>query len=339
MFHELLEKLARREDLSADEASAAMAEIMDGTVSEPAMAGLLMGLAMKGERPAEIVGLARTMRERAVQLSKTYDDAVDLCGTGGDRAGTFNISSVASLVVAACGARVAKHGNRSVSSRCGSADLFEALGVPAAVPPRCVERMLDEAGMAFLFAPIFHPSMRHAAPVRRALGLRTAFNLLGPLTNPVRPRRQLVGVPRPELTELIARSLLLLGSERAWVVHGADGLDEISTVGYTKVSECRHKTVNTFYVHPADYGLPRAAPESIRGGDAAVNAETARTVLAGTLGAPRDIVLLNAGAALLVAGAAPTVREGIAMAADAIDSGRASGVLAKMVALSAGDWS
>src|SRR5450756_664281 len=197
MFHELLEKLARREDLSADEASAAMAEIMDGTVSEPAMAGLLMGLAMKGERPAEVVGLARTMRERAVQLSKTYDDAVDLCGTGGDRAGTFNISSVASLVVAACGARVAKHGNRSVSSRCGSADLFEALGVPAAVPPRCVERMLDEAGMAFLFAPIFHPSMRHAAPVRRALGLRTAFNLLGPLTNPVRPRRQLVGVPRP----------------------------------------------------------------------------------------------------------------------------------------------
>jgi anthranilate phosphoribosyltransferase len=339
MFHELLEKLARREDLSADEASAAMAEIMDGTVSEPAMAGLLMGLAMKGERPAEIVGLARTMRERAVQLSKTYDDAVDLCGTGGDRAGTFNISSVASLVVAACGARVAKHGNRSVSSRCGSADLFEALGVPAAVPPRCVERMLDEAGMAFLFAPIFHPSMRHAAPVRRALGLRTAFNLLGPLTNPVRPRRQLVGVPRPELTELIARSLLLLGSERAWVVHGADGLDEISTVGYTKVSECRHKTVNTFYVHPADYGLPRAAPESIRGGDAAANAETARTVLAGTPGAPRDIVLLNAGAALLVAGAAPTVREGIAMAADAIDSGRASGVLAKMVALSAGDWS
>lgn len=339
MFHELLEKLARREDLSADEASAAMAEIMDGTVSEPAMAGLLMGLAMKGERPAEIVGLARTMRERAVQLSKTYDDAVDLCGTGGDRAGTFNISSVASLVVAACGARVAKHGNRSVSSRCGSADLFEALGVPAAVPPRCVERMLDEAGMAFLFAPIFHPSMRHAAPVRRALGLCTAFNLLGPLTNPVRPRRQLVGVPRPELTELIARSLLLLGSERAWVVHGADGLDEISTVGYTKVSECRHKTVNTFYVHPADYGLPRAAPESIRGGDAAANAETARTVLAGTPGAPRDVVLLNAGAALLVAGAAPTVREGIAMAADAIDSGRASGVLAKMVALSAGDWS
>jgi anthranilate phosphoribosyltransferase len=252
MFHELLEKLTRREDLTADEASAAMGEIMDGSASEPAVAGLLMGLAMKGERPSEIVGLARTMRDRAVKLSKTYDDVTDLCGTGGDRSGTFNISSVASLVVAGCGARVAKHGNRSVSSRCGSADVFAALGVEAASPPPLVERMLDEAGMAFLFAPVFHPSMKHAAPVRRALGVRTAFNLLGPLTNPVRPRRQIVGVPRPEFTELIARSLLLLGSERAWVVHGADGLDEISTVGYTKVSECRDGMVSTFYVHPSD---------------------------------------------------------------------------------------
>jgi anthranilate phosphoribosyltransferase len=334
MFHELLEKLARREDLSMDEAAAAMGEIMDGRVSEPAMAGLLVGLAMKGERPVEIVGLARAMRDRAVALSKPHGDAVDLCGTGGDRAGTFNISSVASLVVAACGAPVAKHGNRSVSSRCGSADLFEALGVAAAAPPPVVERMLDEAGMAFLFAPVFHPSMRHAAPVRRALGLRTAFNLLGPLTNPAGPRRQIVGVPRPELTELIARSLLLLGSERAWVVHGADGLDEISTVGYTKVSECRGGTVRTFYVHPADYGLPRASPESITGGDIADNAAIARDVLAGTPGAPRDVVLLNAGAALLVAGVAGTVADGIAMGADAIDSGRAAKVLARMVAVS-----
>jgi anthranilate phosphoribosyltransferase len=335
MFHELLEKLVRREDLTADEASAAMAQMMDGSVTEAAIAGLLMGLAMKGERPSEIVGLALAMRERAVRLSREYEGAVDLCGTGGDRAGTFNISSVASIVVAACGTRVAKHGNRSVSSRCGSADLFEALGVRAAAPPDLVERMLDEAGIAFLFAPVFHPSMRHAGPVRRALGLRTAFNLLGPLTNPVRPRRQLVGVPRPELTELIARSLWLLGSERAWVVHGADGLDEISTVGYTKVSECRHGIVNTFYVHPADFGLPRATAESIRGGDPAANANTARSVLTGSPGAPRDVVVLNAGAALLVAGAAPTVRDGIAMAADAIDTGRASAVLAKMAAVSA----
>jgi anthranilate phosphoribosyltransferase len=291
---------------------------------------------MKGEQPSEIVGLARTMRERAVQLSKAYPDAVDLCGTGGDRSGTFNVSSVASIVVAACGVRVAKHGNRSVSSRCGSADLFDALGVTASVPPDLVERMLDEAGMAFLFAPVFHPSMRHAASARQALGLRTAFNLLGPLTNPVRPRWQIVGVPRPELTEMIARSLLLLGSERAWVVHGADGLDEISTVGYTKVSECRHGTVNTFYVHPSDYGLARATTESIGGGDAATNAAIARSVVDGARGAARDIVLLNAGAALLVAGRAANVGDGIAVAGEAIDSGRARAVLARMAALSGG---
>ncbi len=335
MVQELLEKLARREDLTSDEAAAAMTEIMDGRATAAAMAAFLMGLAMKGERPAELVGLARTMRERSVKLRTPHEDAADLCGTGGDRAGTFNISSVASLVVAACGVRVAKHGNRSVSSRCGSADLFEALGVSAALPPAAVERMLDDAGMAFLFAPVFHPSMRHAAPVRRALGIRTAFNLLGPLTNPVGPRRQVVGVPRPELTELIARSLLLLGSERAWVVHGADGLDEISTVGYTKVSECRQGAVNTFYVHPADYGLPRATPESIRGGDAATNAGIAREVLDGTRGAPRDVVLLNAAAALLVAGVVATMAEGIEKAADAIDSGRAASVLARMAAVSA----
>jgi anthranilate phosphoribosyltransferase len=334
MFHELLEKLLRREDLTAEEASAAMAEIMDGRASEPAMAGFLVGLAMKGERAAEIVGLARTMRERAVALSKPYADAVDVCGTGGDRAGTFNISSVSALVVAACGPRVAKHGNRSVSSRCGSADVFEALGVTAAAPPRVVERLLDQANIAFLFAPVFHPSMRHAAPVRKALGIRTAFNLLGPLTNPARPRRQVVGVPRPELTELIARSLLLLGSERAWVVHGADGLDEISTVGYTKVSECHRGTVSTFYLHPSDFGLPLSTAESIRGGDAAANAAIARDMLEGRRGAPRDVVLLNAGAALFVAGAATSVSGGIRMAAEAVDDGRAAGVLGRMATLS-----
>jgi anthranilate phosphoribosyltransferase len=336
MFQTLLEKLARREDLSAAEAAAAMAAVMDGTVSDAALAGFLTALAMKGEQPAEVVGLAQTMRERAVRLSKAYPDVVDLCGTGGDRSGTFNVSSVASIVVAACGVRVAKHGNRSVSSRCGSADLFDALGVPAAAAPNLVERMLDEAGMAFLFARVFHPAMRHAAAARQALGLRTAFNLLGPLTNPVRPRWQIVGVPRPELTEMIARSLMLLGSERAWVVHGADGLDEISTVGYTKVSECRHGTVNTFYVHPADYGLAPAAAESITGGDVAANAAIARSVLGGTAGPARDIVLLNAGAALLVAGRAATVRDGIAIAGEAVDSDRARGVLAKMVAIAGG---
>jgi anthranilate phosphoribosyltransferase len=336
MIHDLLEKLVRREDLTTDEASSAMGAIMDGSVGEPVMAAFLVGLAMKGERPAEIVGLARAMRERAVPLSGAFDDAVDLCGTGGDRAGTFNISSIASLAVAACGVRVAKHGNRSVSSRCGSADLYETLGVAISAPTALVERQLREVGMAFLFAPCFHPSMRHAAPVRRALGLRTAFNLLGPLTNPAGPRRQIVGVPRPELTELIARSLLLLGSERAWVVHSADGLDEISTVGYTKVSECRGGAVSTFYVHPSDFGLPRAAAGALAGADAPANAAIARDILAGRPGPARDVVLMNAGAALLVSGRVASVREGIAAAAAAIDDGRASDILCRMVALSGG---
>ncbi len=336
MLQSLLHKLARREDLDVDEAAGAMREIMDGGASEPVVAAFLMGLSMKGERPAELVGLARAMRDRAVPLPGGAAGAVDLCGTGGDRAGTFNISSLAALVVAACGVPVAKHGNRSVSSRCGSADLFEALGVPPAASPEVAGLALRDAGIAFLFAPVFHPSMRHAAPVRRALGLPTAFNLLGPLTNPTRPARQVVGVPRPELTELIARTLLLLGSERAWVVHGADGLDEISTVGYTKVSECRDGAVNTFYVHPADYGLPRARVADLQGGDAAANAVIARGVLAGERGPRRDVVLLNAAAALLVAGAVPTVKAGLATAGDAIDSGRAAAVLARLQAVTGG---
>jgi anthranilate phosphoribosyltransferase len=327
MFPALLEKLQRRQDLTADEAAAAMEVIMNGAAQPSQIAALLIGLAMKGERPAEIVGLARTMRARATKLSKDHAPVFDTCGTGGDRAHTFNVSTVSALVLAACGVRVAKHGNRSVSSRCGSADVFEALGVNVAADPPAVERCLEEAGIAFFFAPTFHPSMRHAAPTRRELGVRTAFNLLGPLTNPAGATRQLVGVPRPELTELVARSLALLGTERAWVVHGADGLDEISTTGYTKVSECRAGQVNTFYLHPADLGLGKAAPESLTGGEAAENAGIARAILDGAPGAPRDIVLLNAAAALLIAGRVTRIQDGLVMAAEAIDSGRAGQVL------------
>jgi anthranilate phosphoribosyltransferase len=334
MFADLIEKLQRRQDLTADEASGAMEEIMEGRAQPAQIAGLLIALAMKGERPSEIVGLARTMRARVTRLSRAHAPVFDTCGTGGDRAHTFNVSTVAALVLAACGVRVAKHGNRSVSSRCGSADLFEALGVHVAAEPPVVERCLDEAGIAFFFAPTFHPSMRHAASTRRDLGVRTAFNLLGPLTNPAGAARQLVGVPRPELTELIARSLALLGSDRAWVVHGADGLDEISTTGYTKVSECRHGAVNTFYVHPADYGVPKAAPADLKGGDAADNAAIARAILAGRPGAPRDIVILNAAASLLIAGAVTTIADGIRRAGAALDSGAAAGVLEKLVAVS-----
>jgi anthranilate phosphoribosyltransferase len=334
MFRELIAKLARHEDLTVAEASAAMETIMDGRAEPSQIAGLLVGLAMKGERPDEIVGLARTMRSRATKLSRLYAPVFDTCGTGGDGAHTFNVSTVAALVLAACGVRVAKHGNRSASSRCGSADLLEALGVNLGAPPPVVERCLEHAGIAFFFAQVFHPSMKHAAPTRKELGIRTAFNLLGPLTNPAGAARQLVGVPKPELTELVARSLAQLGSERAWVVHGADGLDEISTTGYTKVSECRDGRVNTFYLHPADVGLPKSAPEALQGGEPADNVAIARRVLDGAAGGPRDVVLLNAGASLLISGQASTVREGITVAAEAIDSGRAAAVLEKLITCS-----
>jgi anthranilate phosphoribosyltransferase len=293
-----------------------------------------VGLAMKGERPVEIVGLARTMRAHAVTLSRPFDDVFDTCGTGGDRSGTVNISSAAAVVVAACGVRVAKHGNRSVSSVCGSADVFAALGVDVTAHPEVVERCLETAGIAFFFAPTFHPAMKHAAQARRDLSIRTAFNLLGPLTNPAGARRQLVGVPRPELTELLARSLQMLGSDRAWVVHGADGLDEISTTGYTKVSECRDGSVSTFYVHPSDFGLSKAPPAALKGGDAPTNARMVRAVLQGEGGPLRDVVLLNAAAALFIAGRVASVREGLVRAGAAIDSGDAIKTLEALVRLS-----
>ena len=334
MFPALIEKLIRREDLSADEASATMAHVMDGLASDAQIAGFLIGLAMKGERPTEIVGLARTMRAHAVPLSRPFSPVFDTCGTGGDRSGTFNISTAAAIVLASCGVRVAKHGNRSVSSLAGSADVFEVLGVQVTAPPATVERCLSEAHIGFFFAPTFHPSMRHAAAARRALGVRTAFNLLGPLTNPAGATRQIVGVSRPEFTELLARALLLLGSERAWVVHGADGLDEISTTGYTKISECVDGAVKTFYLHPGDVGLAKAAPGALRGGSAADNARIITAVLDGQPGPARDVVVLNAGAALFVAGRAESIRDGMVQASTAIDQGLAKQTLTRLVALS-----
>lgn len=334
MVRDSIEKLLRREDLTVDEAAGVMAEVIEGRAGEAQIAGFLVALAMKGERPSELVGLARTMRQHAVKLSHDHAPVFDTCGTGGDRSGTFNISSCAAIVAAACGLRVAKHGNRSVSSLSGSADVFEALGVNVNAPPEVVERCLSEANVGFFFAPTFHPSMRHAAPARRALGVRTAFNLLGPLSNPAGASRQIVGVPRPEFTELLARALLLLGSERAWVVHGADGIDEISSTGHTKISECRDGAVNTFYLHPADVGLPKASPEALRGGCAADNARIMTDVLDGGSGAPRDVVLLNAGAALFVSGRAQSLRDGMSEAAGAIDNGAARQTLRRLIEIS-----
>jgi anthranilate phosphoribosyltransferase len=331
VFAPLIEKLVRHEDLTADEAAGVMREVMEGRAPAAALAGVLVALAMKGERPAEIVGFARTMREHAVRLAAPAGAVFDTCGTGGDRSGTFNISSAAAIVVAAAGVRVAKHGNRSVSSRCGSADLFEQLGVNLSATPQIVERTLHDANIAFFFAPTFHPSMRHAAPVRRELAVRTLFNLLGPLTNPAGAQRQVVGVPKAELTEPLARALQILGSERAWVVHGADGIDEVSTTGYTKVSEAWQGSVRTFYIHPSEFALPKAQPGALAGGDAARNAEIVTEILDGVPGPRREVVLLNAGIALFVAGRATNVRDGIGQAETAIDSGAARTTLARLV--------
>lgn len=330
MFAEWLESLRRHEDLTQEEAGRAMGVIMDGQAQPAHIAGLLMALALKGERPAEMVGLATAMRQRAVPLPSPVGDVFDTCGTGGDGAHTFNVSTAAALVMAGCGVRVAKHGNRAVSSRCGSADVFEALGVTLEAPPARVVKTLLDANLAFFFAPAWHPSMKHAGPTRRELGVRTAFNLLGPLTNPAGARRQLVGVSRPEHTELLARTLGLLGTERAWVVHGADGLDELSTTGFTKVSEYHEGTVRTFYLHPADVGLPVAQASALVGGSAQDNAALIERLLAGERGPARDIVVMNAGAGLLIAGRAASVRDGIAQAAAAIDDGRAAGALTRL---------
>ena len=329
-MRDTLDTLLRREDLTETQAAAAMEQVMAGVATPAQIAGFLVALAMKGERPREIVGLARTMRAHAVTLSHPRESCFDTCGTGGDRSNTFNVSSLSAIVLAACGIEVAKHGNRSVSSRCGSADLFEALGVNVSAGPAVVERCLDEAGIAFLFAPTFHPSMRHAGPVRRELGIRTAFNVLGPLTNPAGARRQVVGVPRPEVADLVARALAELGSERAWVVHGAEGLDEISAVGHTKVCEVHDGTISTFYVHPSDFGLVPTTLDRLRVDGLDASARIARQVLGGEAGPPRDFVLANAAAGLLVAGRVGSLADGVQMGLDALRSGRAATTLERM---------
>jgi len=337
MFPELIEKLKRREDLRVDEASLAMEEIMAGRATSAQIAGFLIALSMKGERAPEIVGLAQTMRANSVPLSASRRDLFDTCGTGGDGASTFNVSSLAALVLAGCGVTIAKHGNRAVSSRCGSADLFGALGVAIEVTPSTVERCLDLCGVAFLYAPTFHPSMRHAGPPRKELGVRTAFNLLGPLTNPAGVRQQLVGVPRAEHTDLIARSLGILGSQRAWVAHGADGLDEVSTTGYTKVSEYFEGRVRTFHLHPSDFGVPVANSRDLRTSSPEENEVVAREVLRGQQGPARDMVLVNAAVGLVIMARAKSLREGTVMAAASIDEGRARAALERLVAVSNGE--
>ena len=334
MLTALIDKLLLHRDLTEDEASAAMAEIMAGRATSAQIAALLVGLSMKGERPSEIVGFATAMRAASRPLERTYDEVFDTCGTGGDRQRTFNVSSLCALVLAACGLRVAKHGNRSVSSTCGSADLFEALGVDIAAAAETVERCLAQVGIAFFFAPTFHPSMRHAGPTRRELGIRTVFNLLGPLTNPARAARQVIGVSQPEQTDLIAQVLTRLGSERAWVVHGVDGLDEVSGGGYTKVSECRGGEVRTFYVHPSDFGVAPAPLDPIRVQGVEDSVALAREVLGGGAGPASDFVVVNAAASLFVAGKVSSLREGAQAARAALADGSAARKLEELAAAS-----
>jgi anthranilate phosphoribosyltransferase len=292
--------------------------------------GLLAAMAVRGESEDEIVGFARVMRSRGLPLRSA--GAIDTCGTGGDGAGTFNISTVASLVVAACGVPVAKHGNRAVSGSCGSADVLEQLGVRVDAPLETVQRCLDEAGWTFLFAPAVHATTRHAPGARRELGVRTVINHLGPHTNPPQPEAQVVGVPRPYQTQHVARCLGRLGVRQAWVVHG-EGLDELSPAAPTRVSEWRDGALRTFTIVPGDAGCAPCTAEDLRGGDAARNAAIARAVLSGATGAPREAVVLNAAAALVVAGRAADLAEGARLARESLDRGDAAAVLARVAGI------
>lgn len=319
-----LERLVGGGDLTREETEALFGRLMDGELSDPVKAALLIALRMKGEEPAEIAGAAAAMRRRSVKIPHSRLAVVDTCGTGGDGRGTFNISTAAALVASAAGVPVAKHGNRSVSSKSGSADVLAALGVKIDVTPEVAGRALDEIGIAFLFAPVLHPAMREVMPVRRELALRTVFNVLGPLTNPAGARRQLMGVYAPHLVERIGRVLAELGAEHALVVHGDDGLDEISTTGTTRIAEVKDGAVRTFALEPEDLGLARANVADLAGGGPEENAAAMRRLLAGEPGPLADIVIANAGAAIWVGGLAEDLGGGAALAREALGSGAAA---------------
>ncbi|HEY3175109.1 MAG TPA: anthranilate phosphoribosyltransferase [Candidatus Polarisedimenticolia bacterium] len=322
----ILGKLVAGNDLTRREAAAAMNIIMDGAAADAQIAAFAVALRMKGESADEIAGCAQALRRRAEKIGKIGRIAsrlVDTCGTGGDLLGTINVSTLSAIVAAGAGLPVAKHGNRSVSSRCGSADLLEALGVPIDLTPAESGACLDSTGLTFLFAPRFHPALRHAAPARRALGLRTIFNLLGPLCNPAGARRQVMGIFDGRRLRPMAEVLRTLGTRRAMLVHGHDGMDELTVTGPTLVVELNEGRIRGTTVTPEDAGLRRWKLAALRGGAPEENAARALAVLEGGRGAARDITLLNAAAALVVGGAASTLREGAALAAETIDSGRA----------------
>jgi len=319
--------------LSQEQAAKAFEQIMSGAASDAQIGALLLGLHARGETVDEIAGAARALRAKAVPV-RAPEGAIDTCGTGGDAKGTHNISTCVAFVVAGAGVPVAKHGNRSISSRSGSADVLAALGVNLECGPDVIERCIAQCGLGFMFAPSHHAAMRHVGKVRRELGVRTIFNLLGPLANPAATKYQIVGVFEEKWVEPIANVLGILGVERAWVVHGADGLDELTTTTVSHVAVLDGGKISTFRLSPRNAGVAEAKPDDLIGGDAIENAAHIRAVLHGNQGPFRDIVLLNAGAALLVAGKVNTLRDGVAMAAQSIDKGKASKVLESLVQLS-----
>ena len=334
MIQEAIQKLVSGQDIGGEGAREVMELIMSGQATDAQIGAFLIALRLKGETVDEIAGCARVMREKATPVKTKRTDLVDTCGTGGDGSGTFNISTAVAFVAAGAGLGVAKHCNRAMSSQCGSADVLAELGVNIEISPEKVGRCIDEAGIGFLFAPALHGAMKHAIGPRREIGTRTVFNVLGPLTNPAGAKCQLIGVYAPELTDKIAGVLGELGSQRAFVVHGSDGLDEITLTGSTRVSELRDGKVQTRDINPADFGLAVVDAAALKGGDAATNAQILREVLDGKEGPALDIVLINAAAAIVAGGMAETLEEGLEKARTTVVDGAARAALEKLIAVS-----
>jgi anthranilate phosphoribosyltransferase len=323
-FTKNLNLIIQQKNLDQADMSSMVMDIFTGSITDAQIGAFIAALATKGETFEELAGAARTMRRKAVRIQTNSNTVVDTCGTGGDSTGTFNISTTTAFVVAGCGITVAKHGNRNISSECGSADLLEELGVNIDIDPEIIEEAVNEIGIGFLFAPKFHGSMRHAGKARKDVGIRSIFNMLGPLTNPAAAKYQLIGVYAPELTEMFARTLKLLGTKKAFIVHGHDGMDEITTTELTRITELNNGSIKSYDLDPINYFESYADPQDIKGGNKKINAEITKSVLNGEKGAKREIVLLNASAALVAAEQAKDIVSGIRMAEESIDSGKAN---------------
>jgi anthranilate phosphoribosyltransferase len=331
MFREYLTQIIQRKDLSESQMADMMNMVLTGNATDSQIGAMMAALATKGETFEELAGAAQAMRQNARRIQATGSTVVDTCGTGGDGAHTFNISTTTAFVVAGCGVTVAKHGNRSVSSKCGSADVLESLGIKLDTPPEIVEEAVQTIGIGFMFAPLYHSAMKYAVKPRQELGVRSIFNMLGPLTNPASANCQLLGVFAPQLTEMFANALKLLGGHSAMVVHGHDGLDEISVCAPTRVSELKDGLIHTYDLDPKQFFGRLAEPQEMAGGDPAANAAITREIFTGASGAKRDVVLINAGAALMAAGKVDSIQSGITMAAEAVDSGKAAEKLDELI--------